>query len=139
MLLHGDFIVSLTHMMGGGVFEKFPRLRMNMVEDGSGWITHWLDKMDIKFEMYTYDLPLKLKPSEYFKRQCWISIEPNETTVPATAQLVGADRLLWGSDWPHVEGHADAVGKMKGNVASLPENDQRKILGENALAMYGLN
>ena len=80
-----------------------------------------------------------MKPSEYFKRQCWISFEPNEITVPATAQLVGADHLLWGSDWPHPEGHDDAVNKMKRNVAPLPEEDQRKILGENALAMYGLS
>ena len=139
MLLHGDFIVTFTHMMCEGVFEKFPQLRVNMVEDGAGWITHWLDKMDIKYEMYGHDMLLKMKPGEYFKRQCWISNEPNEVTVAATAQLVGADRLLWGSDWPHSEGHANAVGKMKRNVASLPEEDQRKILGENALAMYGLS
>ena len=138
MLNHGDFLVSLTNLMCEGVFERFPRLRMNMVEDGSGWITHWLDKMDIKYEMYSEDLPLKMKPSDYFKRQIWISIEPDETTAPYTARLVGADRLLWGSDWPHVEGHTEPVGKMKRNVASLPEEDQRKILGENALAMYGL-
>ena len=139
MLHHGDFIISLTNMMGEGVFERFPRLWMNMVENGSGWITHWLDKMDIKYEMYGHDMPMKMKPSDYFKRQCWISIEPNETTVPATAQLVGSDRLIWGSDWPHVEGHIEPVGKMKKNVASLPQEDQRKILGENAMTMYGLS
>ena len=138
MLLHGDFIVTFTNMMCEGLFGKFPRLRVNMLEIGSGWITHWLDKMDIKYEMYGHDMLLKMKPSDHFKRQCWISTEANETTAPYTAQLVGADRLLWGSDWPHSEGHADAVGKMKRNVASLPEEDQRKILGENALTMYGL-
>ena len=80
-----------------------------------------------------------MKTSDYFKRQIWISIESNETTAPATVQLVGADRLLWGSGWPHSEGHTDAVRKMKSNVAPLPEDDQKKILGENALAMYGLS
>ena len=57
----------------------------------------------------------------------------------AMAQLVGAGRLLWGSDWPHYEGHTNAFSKMKRNVAALLEEDQRKILGENALAMYGLS
>ena len=139
MMPHGDFIISLTNMMCEGVFERFPRLRVNLVEVGAGWITHWLDKMDIKYEMYGYDMPLKMKPSDYFKRQCWISFEPNETSVPATAQLVGADCLFWGSDWPHAEGHTEPLRKMKRNVASLPEEDQRKILGENALTMYGLS
>ena len=139
LMLHGDFLIGFTNMMCEGVFERFPGLRINMVEDGSGWITDWLDKMDIKYEMYSDDMPLKMKPREYFKRQCWISVEPNETTVPATAQLVGADHLLWGSDWPHYEGHTDALHKMRRNVAPLPEEDQRKILGENALTMYGLS
>ena len=139
LMAHGDFIISFTNMMCEGVFERFPRLRLSMVEDGTGWIIHWLDKMDIKYEMYGLDMPLKMKPSEYFKRQIWMSFEPNETSVAATAQLVAGDRLLWGSDWPHYEGHTDSVRKMKRHIASLPENDQKKILGENALAMYGLN
>ena len=138
MLIHGDFIITFTNMMCEGVFERFPRLRVNMLEIGSGWITHWLDKMDIKYEMYGYDMPLKMKPSEYFKRQIWISADPSETTVPHTAQLVAADQLLWGSDWPHAEGFTEPVRKMKRNVALLPEKDQRNILGENASKLYNL-
>ena len=136
---HADFLISFTHIMCEGIFERFPRLRVNMVEDGSGWMIHWLDRMDIKYEEFGDELPLTMKPSDYFKRQVWISIEPNERSVPALAQVAGADRLIWGSDWPHSEGHMDAVSKMKKNVAPLPEEDQRKILGENALALYGLS
>ena len=136
---HADFLISFTHMMCEGVFERFPGLRVNMVEDGSGWMIHWLDRMDVKYEEFGDEMPLAMKPSEYFKRQVWISIEPNERSVPTLAQVAGADRLIWGSDWPHSEGHLDAVGKMKKNVAPLPEEDQKKILGENALALYGIS
>ena len=52
------------------------------------------------------------------------------------AQQVGADRFLWGSDWPHTEGHIEPVRKVKERIASLSEDDQRKIMGENALTLY---
>lgn len=138
MMVHNDPAMSFTTIMGEGVFERFPKLRLNIVEVGCGWISHWVDKMDIKYETFGFDSPMKMKPSEYFQRQCWISAEPNETSIAAMAQLVGADRILWGSDWPHPEGHTEPVRKVKEKIASLSEEDQRKILGENALAMYNL-
>ena len=62
-----------------------------------------------------------------------------EKGIGAVAQMVGTDRIMWGSDWPHPEGHTDPLNKVKSNISTLPEADQNKILGENALAMYGLN
>lgn len=138
LMLHGDYLIGFTNMMCEGVFEKFPGLKINMVEDGSGWIIHWLDKMDIKYEMYGHDMPLTMKPTDYFKRQVWLSVEPNETSVPAMCEILGPDHLIWGSDWPHYEGHTDSLNKMKKNVSTLTEQTQRKILGLNALTMYGL-
>ncbi|MCH8088718.1 MAG: amidohydrolase [Chloroflexi bacterium] len=135
-MLIGDFLLSFTSMMCDGVFEKFPGLRLVMVEVGCGWISHWLDEMDANYEKFGRGMPLTMKPSDYFKRQCWISAEPTENSIAAMAQHVGADRFLWGSDWPHTEGHIDPVRKVKERIASLSEDDQRKILGENALTLY---
>ena len=135
-MLIGDFQLSFTSMMCDGVFERFPELRLVMAEVGCGWISHWLDEMDANYEKFGHGMPLTMKPSDYFKRQCWVSAEPTENAIAAMAQLVGADRFLWGSDWPHTEGHMEPVCKVKEQIAPLSEADQRKILGENALTLY---
>jgi predicted TIM-barrel fold metal-dependent hydrolase len=54
------------------------------------------------------------------------------------AQLMGAHKLLWGSDYPHPEGHGDPLEELKQTIGSIPEADQKKILGENALNLYNL-
>ncbi len=134
-----DPLISFTCMMGDGTFEKFPRLKLSMVEIGCTWVLHWLDMMDFKTGRFSFDMPLTMAPSDYFRRQVWVSAEPIEKGLGMVAQMVGTDRFTWGSDWPHPEGHTDPLNKVKANIASLPEADQNKILGENALAMYGLS
>ena len=57
IMSHSEFIMSLANMMCEGVFERFPGLRMNMVEDGSGWIIHWLDKMDFAYKRTVQTCP----------------------------------------------------------------------------------
>ena len=133
-----DPIIMFTSMMGDGLFEKFPHLKLGMVEIGCTWVAHWLDMMDEKIGRFGYDTPLTMHPSDYFRRQCWVSAEPNEKGLGAIASLVGPDRFMWGSDWPHPEGHTNPLQKVKQNITGLPEEDQNKILGENALNMYGL-
>ena len=138
-MVFGDPFLSFTNMMTEGVFEKFPRLRVVMVEIGCSWIAHWLDTLDFKYDRFGFDTLLTMKPSEYFKRQCWISAEPVEKGIGVVAQIVGAGRFMWGSDWPHPEGHTDPLRKVKENIAILSEADQRKILGENALTLYRMD
>ncbi len=135
----GDPFVSFTNLMAEGVFEKLPNLRVVMVEIGATWIAHWLDILDFRSGRFDFESNLTMKPSEYFKRQCWISAEPVEQGIDVVAQIVGTDRFTWGSDWPHPEGHTDPLRKVKENIASLPEADQRRILGENALALYRMD
>ena len=129
---------ALTAVVTSGVFDRFPRLKYVVLESGSGWIAYWLERMDSKFEVFGGLSRLKDKPSTYFQRQCWISAEPDEKTIPAMVQLVGEDKFLWASDYPHIDAHYGVVEELRGNIRSLPESAQRKILGENAAQVYGL-
>ena len=134
-----DVIAAFTSMLGGGTLDRFPDLKIVMLEIGCGWVANWLDRMDTLYERVGWGTPMKLKPSEYFSRQCYLSMEPDERSAPAVAQWVGADKILWASDYPHSEGHAAALTDVKKTISPLPEEDQRKILGENALSLYGLS
>jgi predicted TIM-barrel fold metal-dependent hydrolase len=134
-----DVMAAFTSMMTRGMFETYPRLKCAVLEAGSNWITAWLDRMDHKTEVMHAFTPMKLLPSEYFKRQCLISAEPDESITAAVAQHLGEDYVIWASDYPHLAARFNVVREIREKIASLPEAAQRKILGENALRFYGLS
>src|SRR5262249_52877567 len=70
---------------------------------------------------------------------CFVSIEGDEKALPPLVDLIGADVLIWASDFPHFDGHfPGAVTEALEGMAALPEPVVRKVLGENAARMYGL-
>jgi predicted TIM-barrel fold metal-dependent hydrolase len=133
-----DVMAAFTSMMTRGMFEKYPRLKCAVLEAGSNWITAWLDRMDHKTEVMHSFTPMKLLPSEYFKRQCLISAEPDESITAAVVQHLGDDYVIWASDYPHLDATFNVLGHLREKIASLSEVAQRKILGGNALRFYGL-
>ena len=133
-----DVMAAFTSMMTRGLFETYPRLRLAVLEAGSNWITAWLDRLDHKFEILRPFSSLKLLPSEYFKRQCVISAEPDESLTAAIVEHLGADFVIWASDYPHLDASFHVVDLLRERIERLPEDAQRKVLGANALRFYGL-
>ena len=133
-----DVMAAFTSMMTRGMFETYPRLRCAVLEAGSNWITAWLDRMDHKFEVMRPFSAMKMLPSEYFKRQCLISAEPDESITAQVVDHLGSDYVIWASDYPHLDASFNVVGEIREKIASLPAADQRKVLGDNALRFYGL-
>ena len=73
-----------------------------MLEVGCGWIGSFLDRMDAVYDTISAKgLPLSMPPSEYFRRQCFISGDPDETAAPHIIDQVGADCFMWATDYPH--------------------------------------
>jgi len=82
-----------------------------------------------------------MKPSEYFRRQCYISFDPDESTLAFTAMspLVGADRVIWASDYPHPDAKFPGVVQdLTVATERLGESARARIFGENARAAYHL-
>jgi len=134
-----DVMVAFTSMMTRGLFETYPRLRLAVLEAGSNWITAWLDRLDHKSEVMRPFSSLTLLPSEYFKRQCVISAEPDESLTAAIVEHLGADYVIWASDYPHLDASFHVVDSLRERIGRLPEEAQRKVLGTNALRFYGLD
>ena len=82
---------------------------------------------------------LTMKPSEYFYRQCLISMNPDEGMTAEVVRYIGADYVTWTSDYPHIDASYGVVAQMRESVASLPADAQAKVLGENVLRFYGLS
>jgi predicted TIM-barrel fold metal-dependent hydrolase len=122
-----------------GVFERFPRVKVVVLESQAGWIGYLLDRMDA-----VYKNPLggttKLRdlPSRYFRRQCWISADPDERALAGIIPYVGEDRFFWASDFPHPDHGENYMEELAEMIAPLSENARRKILWENVSQAYGL-
>jgi uncharacterized protein len=134
-----DMMVTMARILMGGVAERFPRLTCLFVESGGGWVPTQLERMDEQVELFWLERKwLKLLPSEYFKRQCYVSFDPGEWNLAASAEFLGSDRILWASDFPHPEYSPDVVNVLRKNISSLPDEDQRRILAQNAIDAYRL-
>ncbi len=114
---------------------------MIVLESGASWIGYWLDRMDAVYTspqgMFVREV-LKEKPSFYFRRQCWISGDPDETTLSAVIPRVGEDRFFWASDFPHPDHPPEYVLEVARIVRELPESARAGFLGRNVLRAYGV-
>jgi predicted TIM-barrel fold metal-dependent hydrolase len=134
-----DVQAAFAALCQGAVFDRFPRLKVLLLETGGGWIAHFLERMDAKHKLLSWKTGLKHYPSEYFKRQCWISFDPDETTIPAMVKHCGADRFIWASDFPHFDASPAAVEETKAAISSLTPSEQQLILGDNVAHIYQLS
>ncbi len=129
---------TLAAVIGGGVLDQFPQLRMAFLESGCGWVPWWMDRMDMHYELYPEHVPLlKRKPSEHMRGpQCFFSLDPDEITIAPTAELMGEDRLMWASDYPHFDCRFPHTVDFVTDRPELSERLKAKIMGENALKFY---
>ena len=125
-------------MVADGLFDRFPRLKVLCVEAGCGWAPYIMDRMDEKYEHLGWTHPTRLKPSDYFRRNIWVVAEPEERTIGSVMDLLGEDRVLWGSDFPHIDSTLEAPRLIRATVAALSEERQRKLLGANARGVFPL-
>ncbi len=130
-------IVSLTQLIFGGVLDRFPRLKVCVVECNGGWMPLLLDRLDGRYNFQPWASPeVKSLPSESFRRQCWVAFMAEErTTLPLFAESF-QDHIVWGTDYPHLD--AETTDEIWETLERVPETVQRKILRENAIRLYNL-
>jgi predicted TIM-barrel fold metal-dependent hydrolase len=130
---------ALLSFFSMGTLERFPALKLGVLESGSGWIGSFLDRMDAVCEtVSSRGVQLKLPPSEYFRRQCFISGDPDETAAPHIIDHVGADCFMWATDYPHPDHPGTWVPALERFVEPLARATRAKVLGENVARIYGL-
>ena len=123
-----------------GLFDRFPELKVVVLESGAGWIGASLDRMDATYETALgTSVKLKEKPSDYFKRQCWISGDPDETALAHIIDHVGDDRFFWATDYPHFDHPGNYLDALENLVTPLSETARRNLLGDSVAKVYGLN
>jgi len=133
---------AFTSLFQYGVLAKFPELRVAVLESGAGWVGYWLDRMDTMFHTYQATPVRELAPelpSSYFKRQCWISGDPDEKALAGVIPFVGADRFFWASDFPHPDHPPDYIPELERLVSGMEEDARQQVLGRNVIDAYRLD
>ena len=134
--------VALANLILHGVLERFPDLRIGVVELTASWVPSFLLHIDGASDFYTqrHGEPFRKlaeRPSQYFLRQVRVAALPYEMPNRLVPK-VGDDTFMIGSDWPHAEGVADPMAAAQRAVAGLADPARGNILGANAAWLLGL-
>jgi predicted TIM-barrel fold metal-dependent hydrolase len=134
-----DIMYGMARVLCGGVLERFPKLRVAFLEAGCGFLPYFLDRLDEHFEKRTGEMPIPRPPSEYVEQgRVLVSCEPDERAIRWVVDSVGADKIIYASDYPHWDAEfPDSVRKIA-ERSDLSDEARRKILGENAAAFFRL-
>jgi predicted TIM-barrel fold metal-dependent hydrolase len=125
----------VSAMVLGGVFERFPRLRLGLLEVGGYWVAPAARRMDMYIKVFPGAAAAKfpLKPSEYIARNVRVSpfnFEPVERYFQDDPSL--ADVYCYSTDYPHVEGTKDSMKNMLAKVEPLGEEITTNFFRTNA-------
>ena len=133
-----DLQMAVAYFTLGGICERHPDLRVAFLEGTGGWIVPMLQRFDHQFEIFGSS-DQTTRPSEVFARQCMVSFDPDEVALAFTAEHLGAEKILWASDYPHPDAKIPGVvAELLDAVKPLPDESQRLILGATARAFYDL-
>jgi predicted TIM-barrel fold metal-dependent hydrolase len=128
--------VALANMIVHGVFDRFPDLRLGVVELTAGWVPSFLLNIDGAYDFYTarHGVPyggIARRPSEYFYDHIRVAALPYESPA-RLVRSVGQDTFMVGSDWPHAEGVLDPLPAMDRAAADLTDEATAKLRMANA-------
>jgi predicted TIM-barrel fold metal-dependent hydrolase len=131
---------NLAALIGAGVLDRYPELRLTSLECGHGWLASWAARLDELAEMSRHVLPsLKQKPSDYIRGPQYfqsIQIYEGEQSLRHAVEALGEDTLMFATDYPHSESWFPKSAEIVLGWTSLSEPVRRKLLWDNALRCY---
>jgi len=137
----------LSHLIWGGVFERHPRLKVVLTEQGSAWTVRWLADADYSYrgsynrsDVRDY---LKSSPSEYFQRHVHLGSSSFSRAEVEARHVIGIDRMMIGMDYPHhestlQEGTRNYLQATFG-VLGVPLDEAKQMLGGTAAEVFGFD
>ena len=144
---------ALWHLMFSGVFERHPNLQFVLTETGVSWVPGVLQNLDMFYtRMKNNDqcsehifggptvAKMSLAPSEYFARQCHIGASFLPPKECQSRYEIGVDRIMWGTDYPHVEGsHPYTREHLRLTFAGVDPDEIEQMVCLNAAKLFGFD
>lgn len=136
-----ELFLAMGAMICGGVFERFPGLQAAYLEGTCSWAPWWLWRLDEEWEKFGRGERVQLqgKPSDYYHRHCYVSVDPGEALVKQVIDVLGDDRLVISTDWPHDDSaYPNAIDDFLA-IEGLTPDSKAKVLWHNAARLYGID
>jgi uncharacterized protein len=129
---------AMAAAVGGGLFERYPRLVLGFFEGGISWVPWWAERMDGHWGHFARHTPhLSRKPSEHMRgERCFFTFDPDEDLLPEAMRAIGTARLMWASDYPHFDARFPDAAEIVINHPRLDAAEKRAIVSENALRFF---
>jgi predicted TIM-barrel fold metal-dependent hydrolase len=140
MAIPGPPMQTLATMIFDGVFDRCPRLKVGVIEQGAVWLPSWMRQLDTAFDAFARGEErlrrLALRPSDYVRRQIRVTPYPAEP-VGWIIEQSGPEICLFSSDWPYVEGGRNPMKRFADSLADTPEAAQRRFYCDNFVDLMG--
>ena len=133
--------ITISDLICQGVAHRFPKLKFVCAEWNTGWLGHWLERLDHAFYRARQSAPaeLDLLPSEYWRRQFYATYEDDLNGV-LTRESIGVNTLMWGNDYPHHDSIWPNSQRILDDIfQGVPEADRYAMTVGNVTELYGLN
>lgn len=140
MKLHTFAMTAIVEMITAGVLERHPNLKVVSVENDIGWLAHHLKRLEHASNRFGRRFPeMKLNAADYWRRQVYATFQDDVPGV-RTRDLIGVDRLMWGSDYPHFDStFPRSREEIAKNFDGVPEAEKAQILGGTMARLYKLD
>jgi predicted TIM-barrel fold metal-dependent hydrolase len=132
--------MAILHLIESGALDRNPDLRVGFFEGDVGWLAHWLGRLEETYDKFALlSKHHERRPIETFRQQCWISGEPADLGLRHTIDLVGQDRLVFGSDWPHMDGAwPDPIAIVR-DRDDIDEGMKRALLVDGPASLFNVD
>jgi uncharacterized protein len=131
---------TIATMLFDGVFDRFPRLRLGVIEQGAIWVPSWMRQMESAFEAFVKHeervRDLSMRPSDYVHRQMKFTPYPTED-VGWIVDQGGADIVMFNSDYPHVEGGRRPIERFEASLGARADDVRDRFYSTNFLELMG--
>ena len=134
-----DTMEVLVSLLASGACERYPDFKFVLGESGVTWLPYVFDRLDTEYHDRARSLGFKLKPSDYFRRQGFVTYQQDKFLEPIVP-LIGEDNIIWGADYPHPDCLWPESQKiLDENLAGFSDTVKRKFTRDNVATLYGLN
>jgi predicted TIM-barrel fold metal-dependent hydrolase len=131
---------TLSTLIIDGILDRFPRLRIGVIEQGAVWVPSWMRQLDTTVDAFSKNEErlrrLSLRPSEYVRRQVRVTPYPHEP-VGWIIEQTGEEVCLFSSDYPHVEGGRNPLRRFEQSIAGLAERAKERFYSDNFVDLMG--
>ena len=133
-------ILAMVSLIGGGVLERFPTLRVGFLEANAAYVPYWLERLDEHFESYAPESHgMKTTATEYFRRQCFVSTEGEERELPHVVEVLSASKILFASDYHHFDSIFPGAVARLADRDDISDSEKKGIFEESSEALYKLH